>query len=641
MAHGYLEQGMTYQKSNSRVQTAAIPVVFSNICGHFMPGRDPNGDGGVSVLFVSPWGFEEYSSRRFFRNVGETLSVHNISSLRFDYPGTGDNLDFTDDDAGLQVWRDAVKTAAVELHKRTQYSRLVVFAQSFGAMLASEVFEELPGLHACVLVNPVLAGRHYLREVAVWSSVIANNLEIPEEHRDKSAGSIAGLKMPPGIALDVKNSIFRQIGAENTRKVLVAVPNVAAWSSLNPIVSKANQNIEVVEFPGFREMVANVTISQVPSDIVDELVSWIAKHKTDDVKQPRVLTVMEGKPELKGNGFVETPFRFGQAKNLSGVLCSASKSSVDTAVLFLTTAYERHASWGRMHTQLARMLATRGIVSMRFDAASVGDSADRAGAPGQILYSDWLELDVLEAIDYLESKGFKKVVLAARCSGGYAAFQAALRDDRIKGLVTVNQDAFFWPKGRPVDELLKFVPKDFHKYATKLFDFATLKRILRGEIQLTAALKNISLEVFRRCANAMEPYIIFDRAQSDAIQKTRKGFQLLARRKATISLLYAEGDLGLRAIDEVFLKSGKRVFEYENINFQIIPDCDHNLSRPHARAFYLESISDSVVKVSELQETKMVTERSVLAETVGAVFALFGSAMMMAQSKLGLIFDLS
>jgi len=470
---------MAILTNENRAYPAALPLVFSNTCGHFMAGANPKEDRGLAVLFVSSWGFEEMSSRRFFRNVAETLSDRNISSMRFDYPGTGDSLDLLDDVAGLQIWRDATKAAAMELYKRTRYTRLVVFAQGFGALLASEVLGSLPGLHGCVFVNPVLSGRHYLREVAVWASVIANNLEIPEEERDKSLGSIAGLQMPSRIAAELKSSSFRPISHEQPLKVLVSVPNASGWSNSDAIVTGENQTVEIVDFPGFREMIANVTLSKVPVDVVQNLADWIDSCKGEQVCPSNVLPMTVEQAELKGAGFREAPVRFGLAKNLSGIVCRPPEEASQTAVLFLTTAYERHASWGRMHAELARSLARDGIASLRFDAASIGDSASRPGAPEQVLYTNWLEMDVLEAVDYLRYVGYRKVVLAARCSGGYVAFQSALRDDRIKGLVTVNQDAFFWPEGKPVDELLKFVPKDLHKYATKLLDFSTLKRIVR------------------------------------------------------------------------------------------------------------------------------------------------------------------
>ncbi len=46
------------------------------------------------MLFVSPWGFEEMCSRKFFRVAAEHFSDIGVPSLRFDYRGTGDALDF-------------------------------------------------------------------------------------------------------------------------------------------------------------------------------------------------------------------------------------------------------------------------------------------------------------------------------------------------------------------------------------------------------------------------------------------------------------------------------------------------------------------------------------------------------------------
>ncbi|MGO7718826.1 hypothetical protein ACC706_36605, partial [Rhizobium johnstonii] len=63
----------------------------------------------AAVLFVSPWGFEEMCSSKFFRVAAEHFSDIGVPSLSFDYRGTGDALDFGALPARLETWEDSIR----------------------------------------------------------------------------------------------------------------------------------------------------------------------------------------------------------------------------------------------------------------------------------------------------------------------------------------------------------------------------------------------------------------------------------------------------------------------------------------------------------------------------------------------------
>lgn len=91
------------------------------------------------MLFVSPWGFEEMCSRKFFRVAAEHFSDIGVPSLRFDYRGTGDALDFDALPARLETWEDSIRAATDKLKSLSGCDRIILIAQGLGATLAHRV----------------------------------------------------------------------------------------------------------------------------------------------------------------------------------------------------------------------------------------------------------------------------------------------------------------------------------------------------------------------------------------------------------------------------------------------------------------------------------------------------------------------
>ncbi len=170
-------------------------------------------------------------------------------------------------------------------------------------------------------------------------------------------------------------------------------------------------------------------------------------------------------------------------------------------VIFLTSAYDRHAGWGRSTVKMARALAAEGIASLRFDTANVGDSQRVPGRPEQVLYHDTQTADVLAAIDFLESVKSGPVMTAGRCSGAYLGFQASLVDPRIRGNVSVNPAVFHWQEGRSVEEAVVKGTRSLDDYGRRMLNRDTFARVLKGEIDVRAALRNIAKGIGGRIRN--------------------------------------------------------------------------------------------------------------------------------------------
>jgi pimeloyl-ACP methyl ester carboxylesterase len=264
-----------------------------------------------------------------------------------------------------------------------------------------------------------------------------------------------------------------------------------------------------------------------------------------------------------------------------------------SSVLLLGAAYDRHAGWGRLSVQTARLLAREGITSLRFDAANIADSPPVKNAPDQVLYDAAQNDDVAAALDFLSRRGKGPVVAAGRCSGAYLAFNGALADDRISGVVAVNPVVFHWRKGRSVDEALHKPPRSFGEYTQRFRQGATFKRLVSGDVDVMSAGRNIAKATLKKLSIKTAR---LSRRGSEEGRAVYGAFDKLKTRDVSISLLYSENDDGLEHFRYYFNADGRGLSAYRNVSLTIIPDADHNLSTPEARKAYIDAVKLMALK---------------------------------------------
>ena len=139
----------------------------------------------------------------------------------------------------------------------------------------------------------------------------------------------------------------------------------------------------------------------------------------------------------------ETVCSFGPSESMFGVLTTPDKSvRVEGApiALILNAGIVHRIGPFRMHVDIARRLADKGISTLRLDLSGLGGSAPRTG---KIEMEERAQMDVSDAMDYLtQETGVQKFVLLGLCSGAYNAHQVAVKDQRIVGSVFMDGIVF-------------------------------------------------------------------------------------------------------------------------------------------------------------------------------------------------------
>jgi alpha-beta hydrolase superfamily lysophospholipase len=579
----------------AEVRSSAIPVIFSNTLGLFTPSSAAFSPGHTAVLFVSPWGYEELCARKFWRLLADDLAEAGIPSLRFDYPGTGDALDLHDASAGIGIWHDSTVAAARTLRDISGATRLILIGQGIGASLAWEAAGDIGNVSGLALLAPVISGRTWLRELSVWNS-------LTEKMADEKQGSgrgltISGLNIPEEIVAGI-----RGIKLENTavstdpRYFVLARGDRPTETQFAAYLERSGGRVETAPFEDYDRFVGNLMFSTPPRGALQEVKQWAVSVAEQTPAEKAVnrrtgisLPDYIGKSQ-KGDGFVETPVRFGENNRLYGILCEPAAARRGAMVLMLTTSYERMSGWGRIAADTARSLARAGVPSLRFDAANVADSPANADAPDQVVYSAAQLADVDAAVAFLKSRDEGPVVVAGRCSGAYLSFLAAVRRDYFPAVVAANIYIFHLDSSQSIDEIMRFVPTPMKNYWSKILRPSTWRRILSGEVSLKYGFINLSKRMWKSGLALVEPLSRSFPSLFEDQRAVDAAFQRIAAHGTELSLMYSEDDAGLANFANQFGADGYKLRRYPNVSFTLIPGADHGLTTEGAREAYLGEI---------------------------------------------------
>jgi O-antigen/teichoic acid export membrane protein/pimeloyl-ACP methyl ester carboxylesterase len=563
---------------------AALPFAFDGTIGLFKPERADVPKRSTAVLFVNPWGFEEMCGRKFFRVAAEHFADVGVPSLRFDYPGTGDALDLGGVPATLAVWENSIRDAAEKLKKLSGCSRVVLVAQGLGATLVQRVGATIEGVDSIVMLGPVLSGRAYLRELSAWSKFINLHLGLGADDLPKGQHVIAGLVMPDGIATEFsKLNITAPESIAAPRYLILERPVRADDTTFADGLRTLGADVEQRTFEGYDELVIDPLFAKTPMATVNYLADWLeANTSVDHAAAPSVKDV---EPQsIIGDGFEDVPVRFGEFNHLVGVVSRPLGTPTGNAVLFLSTAYDRHSGWGRTIVDMARDLARHGVVSLRFDSANVGDSPPRPDAPAQILYSPTQSEDVRSATDLLDGLAAGPLIVAGRCSGGYLAIRAAVADERLKAAVSINPFVYYWDPNQAVEKKhVVSVPRSFEDYGQRIASVDTFKRLLRGEVDVKAAVRNVAIAFARRMSVRIAPLLEYLPSRRHTAVEVKKSFLAVGKRNVPVTLIYSEGDVGLEHMYFHFGPGGRKFSRYPNVRLVMLPNADHNLTPPESR----------------------------------------------------------
>lgn len=124
---------------------------------------------------------------------------------------------------------------------------------------------------------------------------------------------------------------------------------------------------------------------------------------------------------------------------LQGVCTEPEQFDADRpAILLLNSGVMHRVGACRLSVRLARSLAQRGYLCVRFDGSGLGDSEPRH-SDSPTSSPEVAIAETREVMDHLQlTRGISRFVLYGLCSGAHTSFNTACKDDRVVGIAMID-----------------------------------------------------------------------------------------------------------------------------------------------------------------------------------------------------------
>jgi len=523
----------------------AVPVLLGTGLGwfHAPPAGCATGRG---LVLCGAEGHEALGTLRGMWDLATRCATAGLAVLRLDYPGSGDSPG-EDGPGRLEAARDTILRASDWLRAESGMAEVALCGLRLGAMLAAQAAARQPGqVTALALLAPVVSGRTHLRRAILMAQ--AGSLPCP------AWLEVAGQRLHPDDAADlaVADLWAAVMAARVPRLLLLHARQDCVGPAGGPAGSEA---VELHDFEGAAAFLAEAHASRLPSRDFARVAAWLAQDAPAAAQAvpPAVTPVVP----LAG-GLTEEALRFGPGGRLAGVVCAPVPGAARrTGVLVLNTGANPRAGVGRLGVRLARRLAADGTMSLRFDAAGLGDSdahpgPDATDAPPD-LYRDDVWNDARAGLDFLASRGVARCLVVGICSGAHVALQLALRDPRVDGIALFNLPAFDRSAGGA--PALDGGPPP-------------------GE---TPALRRPRM-LLRRLLAETDRFLAHHGRIESGLDRPGRWMRQLAARKVQVLLCYSARDRGLRELRAHFGREGRRLSDLPLMRRVLLEGTNHSLA---------------------------------------------------------------
>jgi len=456
------------------------------VFGHLhMPPDTPL---ATAVLIVPPWGWDAVVSYRSVRAWAEHLADAGHATLRFDLPGTGDSGGGPRDDARLDAWVAAITAAADWLREQSGCSRIATIGLGLGGLLCGKAIAQGSQIDDLVLWAAPVRGRAFVREQRAFSELQASRMTLTGEPEPSNLPEgwleAGGFVLSAETVSALQNVDLRTLQLGGLRRALLLERDgMKVDARLQASLEGAGVDVTTGPGDGWEAMVFDPERPQPPEEVFASVTSWLAQAPapvtTSRIRHPAAADEIVF--EVEGARVRESSLTVQHSRaRLNGVLTEpADRAAADMCAVFLNAGAVRRIGPNRMWVEASRRWAARGVAAFRVDLEAIGDAdgdANRYRDVTKFYVPEFVE-QVGLVLDTLEDRGLgERFMLTGLCSGGYWAFQAALRDARVSAVLLLNGGALVWD-----DDLV--TRRDGSKVA-RLRQLVWWRKILRGEVSL-------------------------------------------------------------------------------------------------------------------------------------------------------------
>jgi pimeloyl-ACP methyl ester carboxylesterase len=552
--------------------------VYINRCYNVV--HDAGGERGVVICgSLGDEGLNLYRSQVM---LAERLAQAGYPTLRVTYYGTGDSAGCDGDPEMLRSWIDSIVAGVRWLRMVRGVTQVTLCGVRIGAALAALAASELKIVDSLVMLAPI-GGRRFVRERIL---IARSEAEIWQSHNPTDDGGwfeAHGLRLDHGTRDALTSLDAGNVSLPHVRRILL----LAAETPDKLGEALERQGIEVTQerLEGYERWLQDSHEADSPLMAFERIATWFGEAG-DAARTPRAII-----PQSLDLGRVrEAPVCLGPADTLAGILAvPAERRGGAPVVLIANTGANPRYGNARGATNLARRLAEQGVASLRLDGHGTGDAAAHTGEKGAP-YCEQGNSDIHAGVDFLTARFRSPVVVFGMCSGAYHAFQAALTDPRINGLILVNLQKFVWQGTESLTVVQRTTLRTTGFYLRNVASLAVWSRLLRGQISAGRITWTLARRAALQLAAIADPAIAAMRGET-TVGMVRRQLRELSARSVRILYVLSGNDPGLDEVSQYFGIDGWRLRRQRNVSFHTIPKADHTLSTHWSREQLMQLIT--------------------------------------------------
>ncbi len=491
---------------------AGFPPVFAA----FHPGAGPKRR--RAVLLCPPFGWEDMCSYRSRRDWAEHLAQAGYSTLRFDFPGSGDSAGDPTDPGQLDAWAHALTAAASWLADAADAIDIVAIGVGLGGMIACRSALEGAPIAELVLWHVPSRGRALVRELRAFAALEVAYIQDPDtpeqeaQPRPLEAGALVanGYLMSAETVVGLEQLDLGQLShgpRPPRRALLLGRDGLKVDERLREALAQAGSTVTVADGPGYGAMTVEPQEARPPIAVFELVDAWLQEGAQTDAasdiaqtdatgntarKQPAYAPgeqmssgPMPAHEELRlrhaGIELRERPLSLETPDGpLFGILAEPLGSRAELCAVLINAGAQRRTGPNRMWVEIARRWAARGVPTLRFDLAGIGDSDGDSTRLVQVaaIYAQTYGRQARAALDALAARGLpERFVVLGLCAGGYWSLHTALADERVGTVVMLNPRSLIWDEG-------VYGARRARELRERLLLASTWRKALRGELNL-------------------------------------------------------------------------------------------------------------------------------------------------------------
>jgi pimeloyl-ACP methyl ester carboxylesterase len=528
----------------------------------------PEGPTNQGVVIVNDFGYRGLCAYWALRRLADRLASEGATVLRFDLPGTGDSPAIEDD--RVAQWGPSVEEAIDFLRSQAGIEEVLVIGYGLGAALGLNAAALRPVVKAIELIDPRWRGAVAVAETA--SAPLAGG-QLVSDHflTNAEVTSLTALRAeltPRSPPLDLTAVTFDE----------------AAGRDLAQAAERAGVTVNVIASTEGPRLLKDPLYSQEVPEFFDGIVERLRRRRAAPLAVG--LARLRARIECPEHGYDEEAIANVEADGAvqHGVLAvPRSTASPHALVVIFGTSANRRTGMHNNNTAWARALASAGIATLRFDASGIGDSRPRAGAPDNDSLRNLTVSDATAFLGELRQRGFTELGAMGLSSGGFNAFQFALRDHAVLGLLGLNTARFV---SESLEDFERANIKTTATYWAALRSPATWTRLLRGRVNARYIARALGERLRRQAQTKLKLVTARLKPAGETVlgQAHREMLELLARPGFQVQLVYSEGDKYIEEFEKHFGPRGAVLARHHDCEVTFLPGMDHSMSAPDAAA---------------------------------------------------------